>query len=303
MKIHAVFSENHYIEIELFDRSPIRKWFQHYVTRTPEYYITYKKEPRWKQDRDPQHILENWKLIIDTLAEIKEIGLVPNFDIPEEFNFDQQLLNKIHRFFTYNHLWWAVRNSKPNPFDPNFKMPEHIKGIDWFHLIGRLNDGVHQLERTLYTDTEKTLVDKDITFQQTTFWPDMNSPYNDLWIDFDDEMIEHCNHYREFIDIDNLVILNESILGKPFMRCFLNEDDPHADDITARLGSHGGFEIDLNGTRKRLYNSVEYNSWLREHNITNAPEEFVIGKISKHSFDQLEEMQKFNLLQVTFSDA
>ena len=115
-------------------------------------------------------------------------------------------------------------------------------------------------------------------------------------------MKEHCNHYREFIDIDNLVILNESILGKPFMRCLFNEDDPHADDITARLGSHGGFEIDLNGTRKRLYNSVEYNSWLREHNITNAPEEFVIGRISKHSFNQLEEMQKFNLLQVTFSD-
>lgn len=302
MKIHATFSKNHYVTIELFNNSPVRKWFQHYVNKTPEYYITYKKEPRWKQDRDPHHVIESWKLINDALDEIKEIGLVPNFDIPAQFNFDQQLLNKIHRFFTYNHLWWEVRSTAPNPFDPSFNMPSHIKGSDWFHLIGKLNDGVHQLERTVYTDTEKNLVDKKITFQQTTFWPDIDNPYNDLWLDFDDEMIAHCSHYRKFINIDNLVILNESILGKPYMRCFFNEDDPHAEDITARLGSHGGFEFDLNGSRKRLYNSPEYNNWLQQHSITDAPEEFVIGRIAEYSFSNINEMHQYALVGVNFID-
>jgi hypothetical protein len=302
MKINLQFSENNYTEIELFDYPAVRKWFEYYIAQNVEYYVTYKKEPRWKEVRDEKHIEENWKLIIDTLEELKKMGLYPNFVLPHEFNFDQQLLNQIHRFFTYNHMWWEDRFSKPNPFNSQFTVSEDIETAYWFDTICKLNDGVHELEKTLITAREMALTENKITFLQTTFWPKMDTPYNNLWLDFDKEMINHCYRYRDFIDFDNLVYLNESILGKPYMRCFFNNDDPNAEDITGRLGSHGGFEIDLHGSRKSFYKSVMYDNWLKQHNVINPPEEFVIGKIYKHSFNNLNDMQDYELIKVIFSD-
>jgi hypothetical protein len=78
-----------------------------------------------------------------------------------------------------------------------------------------------------------------------------------------------------------MVILNESILGKSVLQSFSENDNPNAQDCTGRLGSYGGFIIELDDNRKNIYRSKEFISWAQSHNrvFNSLPLEFPIGYI------------------------
>jgi hypothetical protein len=84
----------------------------------------------------------------------------------------------------------------------------------------------------------------------------------------------------------NLVLLDQSILGKCVLQSFIENDDPTQDDCTGRLGSFGGFFIDLNDNRKKIYKSTQFKDWIKSYNMTNIPYEFPIGYVESDQFKE-----------------
>ena len=91
-----------------------------------------------------------WLSIKQNTEYLKSQNFKIPYELPEEFNYDQQLLNTIHRFFTYNSTW-ALSGCQfdmsgdtpfncldvPNPFDESFVLTD-LKSL--FKSINKLND-------------------------------------------------------------------------------------------------------------------------------------------------------------------
>ena len=100
------------------------------------------------------------------------------------------------------------------------------------------------------------------------------------WLEFTIE--DQVHNFNEYMALESpLVILDGSILGKSVLQSFYENDNPNAQDCTGRLGSYGGFIIELDDHRKNIYRSKEFISWAQSHNraFNSLPLEFPIGYI------------------------
>jgi len=226
----------------------------------------------------------SWKNIQDTMIKLKSIGFqVPN--VSAEFERDQTTLNFLHRFFTYNTLWYYKQEHNPetpNPYDRNFKIPKGMSFQDWIDIIDVINVAVHDLERFTVPHVNKKLIDDHYPLKYVMFNPNRKS-HTDLtpWLEFDEEDIKYNYTYFDYDHNYQLVTLNQSILGKCILQSFYENDDPTADDCTGRLGSYGGIVVDLNNNRKSLYCSSQFKQWVKSYHLDlkNLPLEFPIGYI------------------------
>ena len=68
-------------------------------------------------------------------------------------------------------------------------------------------------------------------------------------------------------------------------KLMVEDDDLNAKDCTGRLGSYGGFYIDLDDNRKKIYRSEQFNNYLRKHgrSLNNTPLEFPIGYVRNYN--------------------
>lgn len=186
-------------------------------------------------------IVKNWNTIKQNLIDIS---------LPDKFNRDQQLLNQIHRLFTSN-----VSNATDR--EP------------WYSI----NYAVHYLELFTVPADNKKFVDSTFPIFG------LELKINDAkWLEFNNEDI--LLNYQD-MDQPNLVYLNGSILGKSYLRSFYDNDDPTAVDCTGRLGSYGGFVIDINNNRQLIYQSAQFKDWASKYNldVKSLPLEFPIGKV------------------------
>jgi hypothetical protein len=272
--------------IKLFDNKATTKWFNEvskmkfdsgYQMST---FFTLPKEDR---DKHIPYIQNRWNDIKSILNYLTSLDFKIPFEIPDEYDFDQNKLNLLHRFFTYNAMWDMTSK---NPFDPNFKINYDYN--KWHEMIDVINQSVHRLER--FTETPNKEILKDSPLHTIYVNMGQNSS-SESWISFDLKEQEENYKYRRYLLTGKpLVLLDNSILGKSYLQSFLEHDDPTCKDCTGRIGSFGNFFIDLNTNRNKIYNSAEFKNWLSKYNIKNPPLEFPIGQVLDHNIGSLENL-------------
>jgi hypothetical protein len=283
MYITLLGSLNQFILIKLFENKATTRWFDKFSSKKFEKAVHLTNNSRYYskewRDRDVSLIQTQWNNIKSTLAHLHNIGFKIPFEIPDEYEYDQNKLNLLHRFFTYNALWYhdiaySSKNHK-NPFDSNFEIDCEYN--EWHDIIDVINRSVHNLERYTKTSNKELLE----VYPTKTIAVIMNSiSSEEFWVDFDLEEQKENFKYQEYSSLGKpVVVLASEILGKSYLQSFLEHDDPTCRDCTGRLGSLGNFHIDLTDNRSKLYNSLKFKNWLSKYNIENPPLEFPIGSI------------------------
>lgn len=309
MKLRLNFLNNNYILIYVFEENTA--WFDFFknIKNNNQYFPTVSKKsicpyiPKpdisyvtrlkdslvnfLKNDNQPisvfsklntSHItrLEDaWLSIKQNTEYLKSQNFKIPYTLPNEFNFDQALLNTIHRFFTYNSTWALLgcqhdmsgdtpfkSLGDPNPFDESFVLKD-VK--DFFTAINNLNVAVHELEMTCTTIHKEEVI--HFINGDEMFVIDAKNHHNftnDGWFSIGDTLDEFQKSY--VVNYPN-VVLSEEIQGKSYLRAFIDNDDPTKLDITGRYGSYGGFFIDAHPHREEIYKSQKFNDWLESYGL------------------------------------
>jgi hypothetical protein len=254
--------------------------------------------------------LDSWLEIIKNTEYLKSQNFQLPFKLPRKFNFSQELLNTIHRFFTYNSTW-AMENcdrdmtgktpilpSTPNPFDSSFVPTDTLKFLT---AISNLNMAVHKLESSCMTNNKQSVL--NIIKNNKIFWihPRSNFDYtSNGWFHvgaiLDEFQKSYINSYPN-------VIMSEEIQGKSYLRAFIDNDDPTKLDVTGRYGSYGGFFIDTNNDRKTIYESQEFKDWLDQYNLKKEDLllEWPLGQVTDSSLE-LKRFSQSDFIDIDFID-
>jgi len=272
MYIKLIYDLDQFITIRLFDNTAVTKWFtkfseieyqQHYINSNTTKLFVRLKHPKLK--------VNNWNIILSTIKDLKSLGYVFPFELPNKFTNDQELLNNLHRFFTYNIMW--DQSNEVNPYDTQFQTDLSFE--QWHDLLDKINHAVHWLE-VITTNPNKKILNK-LPMKFLHILPKQGSPKTVLGFDQNDQLQNFT-----YFDYDQkpLVLLSGSITGKSILESFLTNDNPTLKDCTGRTISHGGFVIDLNNSRSKIYQSTEFRSWYNKFSLTSPlPLEFPIGHV------------------------
>ena len=272
MRLKIDFTDGHFILINLHES--MKKWATHVQQISNKYKFGLNKG---RSAIGTENIKENkstavYKILLDTVKKLEQTKPI-GFGIPETFSFDQDLLNRLHRYYTETA---SIVDKK----------------TDLFKLVSKINYCVHELEE--FTPNHNPTYTSDLWFHVDDYPIPM-----DCWLDLADQQQEN---YRFFdYDYDYTVRLDRSILGKCVLQAFEENDDPNANDCTGRLGSFGGFFIDTNNKLKELYSSDKFIDWCRQHGKLphELPLEFVIGKVQQFS-DEPGEYKNKTLVKLNF---
>jgi hypothetical protein len=281
MQIQVWFSNDKYIDVRLFDNKTAAKWFDHFSALSKLDY--YKSEIIFGFPSHRVNVDSVWNVLSTAIDKLNSIGYTVPFTIPPKFNYSQSTLNLLHRFFTYNAIWYhdnKLDSSIVNPFDSKFILPSEMSYVEWLDIIDPINSSVHKLANvTIPTDNKKLLINK-LKISNVYIAPNNRNPLDlSPWLPFTEEDQQH--NYTYFDSELPLVVLDGSILGKCVLENFFDDDDLNAKDCTGRVGSYGGFFIDLNANRKKVYRSQEFKTWVEKHNrsVESLPLEFSIGHV------------------------
>jgi hypothetical protein len=286
MKLHLVFQDESFTEIILLENDTVARWFKHFqkITADKNYYSpSLIKSSHWIRTPDAT-VGQHWTQIQSAMMELETLGYQIPWSIPEQFDRQQETLNRLHRLFTYNVLWyhelWNDPN-QPNPFDPGFKLPSHMDFQQWLDLLDRINQSVHRLEDFTHPHKNKTWIQDQHPLSFVLFKPIKKSTTDlDPWLEFTHNDLQH--NFNDYLAMESpMVTLDRSILGKCVLQSFYDNDDLNAQDCTGRLGSFGGFEIELDSTKKQIYRSQQFAQWAASHGkqAESLPLEFPIGYV------------------------
>lgn len=275
----------HWILIKLFEFPVIKKWFKYSkeLNIKKSYFYNGRIYQKFFLHEEFKKICDNkWELIKQTLQDIKSLNYNIPFTIPEAFNFEQDILNLLHRFFTYNAKWCNSDCIIENPFDRNFQLPKNYNKKDWFYLIDQINTHVHFLDRYTIPRENRIFVDESYPLEYLHF--EIKEVDHGKYLNFNHD--EYQNNYK-FLDLnyENIVTLDASILGKSILQSFMEQDDPTCWDCQGRHCSAGGFMIYTDNQLKKIYTSVQFQNWIKRYNLESSeiPYEFSIGYIQDQS--------------------
>ena len=183
-----------------------------------------------------------------------------------------------------------------NPYDAEFKFPQNLNYKQWHDIIDNINVAVHELEKTIQ-------IPSDIHIHHLQFL--LKNHNETKWHKFTEYDYLHNFKYFDMKEkYDNLVLLDRSILGKCVLQSFMEDDDPCAKDCTGRLGSLGGFVIETDDNRLKIYKSNKFIDWCKRHELTvdDLPLEFPIGFIADSNVVDLSNVDRLleNYIQVKF---
>jgi len=283
MQLKIIFNTSDVILVTLFDNPTITKWFNHFSkinSKTNIYTMSVDQLPEWRtplSDDSETH----WNTILTSLEHLRSIGYNCNLTVSDHFDYNQQTLNRLHRFFTYNFIWATQHPNTPNPFDPKFKLSKSITWKIWYGLVDPINRAVHKLENLVIPTDSASFIDTHLPMHSINF-VNNHEDFNNHLLVFDDIDLEQNDSFFNY-DQSNLVVLDRSILGKCILQSFYDDDDPTAQDCTGRTCSWGGFTIDLNNNRKKIYTSERFHKWTTQYNLKDIPYDFPIGYVTGSS--------------------
>lgn len=288
MQLNLIFQDRS-ITIHLFENNTVKKWFHHFkkIASQPNIYECKKFTVRNECIDSACH----WQNIKSAVSLLENLGYQFPIDLPEKFDENQQTLNYLHRFFTYNMLWYFDNLTNPcsNPYDPTFKFDPAISHQQWHDILDKINQAVHELEWGTVTQDNLKFVIDHLPMNYLNFVITGSNTNKSLWLDFDDADQIHNYKYFEYFDQigqdDVLVMLNKCILGKCVLQSFFEHDDLNTRDCTGRLGSSGGFIFDLNQNRNKIYKSEIFKEWVhgQQCRVDLLPLEFSIGYLKNIS--------------------
>lgn len=270
------------VQINLFDTPVVRRWFDFFQSAKCKYTVN---------DINLHSVLPysesvvnlQWQVILQSLQRLRDLGFAVPFCIPAKFDHAVSTLNMLHRFYTYNSLWYNEQH-QPNPFDANFALPS-MTYAEWQSYIDPINLGVHAIEAYVSTAHREWVTNHAPVNTMRLFRhfaaTDWDKP---SWLQFTsaEQDLNYCT-----LDYSRgwPVMLDQCILGRSYYNAFLQHDDPTARDCTGRVGSYGGIEIDLNTNRQQVYDSEVFAAWLQQHGATQTslPLEFQIGWVDANT--------------------
>lgn len=299
MKLQINFKNEEFILINLFENDAINKWFEYFAEKACFYEVFSDCTPPRYQNIN---INTEWMKIKRTFKILRKLKHYPDIHIANKFDGRQQTLNILHRFFTYSDMWahecvyGSSIHQPTNPYDAEFKFPQNLNYKEWHDIIDNINVAVHNLETTIQ-------ISSDIHIQHLQF--SLKNDNEKKWYKFTQS--DYFNNFKYF-DIKekygNLVLLDRSILGKCVLQSFMEDDDPCAKDCTGRLGSFGGFVIETDDNRLKIYKSDKFTDWYKRHGLTvdDLPLEFPIGYIANSNIVDLSNVDRLqkNYIQVKF---
>jgi len=256
MRLEIKFTDGHSILINLHES--MKEWASHVQQISNKYKFSLNKgrSAIGTEDIKENKSTEIYKILLDTVAKLEHTKPI-GFDIPKTFSSDQNLLNRLHRYYT----------EAASIVD---------KKSELFELVSKINYCVHELEE--FTTDHNPTYTSDLWFHVDDYPIPM-----DCWLDLGNQKQENYKFFD--YDYDYTVRLDRSILGKCVLQAFQENDDPNAKDCTGRLGSFGGFFIDTNKKLKELYQSDKFINWCGQHGKLphELPLEFVIGYVQQFS--------------------
>lgn len=274
MQIRINFTDDRYILVKLFDNDAVYKWFNTFSSDAKNYIINVEvTPPMYSSTLD---INKEWNTIKNTFKDLQKFNFNPSIVIADTFDNRQKTLNELHRFFTYNVLWAQKPSSErlKNQYDENFKFPTFLSFSEWHSIIDNINVAVHKLESAVIRNNTRV---HSLAFRR-------NNIIKLHWLEFTKQDYDYnYEYFFKKTEYNNLVLLDKSILGKCPLQSFFDDDDPTADDCTGRLGSFGGFVIELDNMRHQVYQSTEFKNWLQKYqlDVTELPCEFPIGYVKE----------------------
>ena len=258
MKLTITFTDGHSIIVRLHDS--MKRWAQHVqkISNKYKYSLNSGQSAIGTSDMDNESIkvTKVYKILSDTVGELEHVRPI-GFVLPEKFTHDQEVLNRLHRYYTDSA---AIVD----------------QGSELFKLVSKINYCVHELEE--YTSSRNTVYYGDLWFHIHDYPIPM-----DCWIDLKEQ--EKQNYKFFDYDYEYTVRLDRSILGKCVLQSFEENDDPNQKDCTGRIGSFGGFFIDTDKKLKDIYESKKFKDWCIRHGkqVNEWPLEFVIGHVEQFS--------------------
>jgi hypothetical protein len=284
MNLEVILS-NCTINIELLDIPIVRYWYHTFKNKTLDnsvYWFSMINNtlPRIQKE----HIQYNINEIHAAKKELESLGYKWPAEIPyPEINdmvINQDVLNKLHRFFTNNWRWYIdngqMIHGYCNPYDPTFVPPYDFAESGWLRIIDRINLAVHELENfSTLEPTKKFVIDNQLSIDVLHVKSNI-----DQRMRFSIEEYQH-NFNFDLDDDSYPVVLPNEVLGKCILLSFSDNDDPNEVDVWGRQEAQIDFYIDLNKNRRKIYKSDAFKQWANSHNrsIKSMPLDFAIGRV------------------------
>ena len=237
--------------IDMLDTDFVTKW-RGYMNKInqPSFNMHQWYFQGWSKTGDS--ISANIKLIEDALEYCDKNIDTFNFALSKKSlkrfkkNPSQHHLNSIHRQFT------AQTIDKHLTADSSLELNQKVHDI---------NTGVHRLE-TFHTYPNLPLRQKHKGTIIAIVFTNANTKQGDydtsIWTE---HQICNCNFDHTIEDTNCNVWLNEDILGKDLVRCFLDGDDPNNKDITGNTFLTPSLMIDVDNVYHNVLISEEFNEW------------------------------------------
>ena len=297
-------NQNFYIHVECRNTPTINRWYEAtkswYSNSKHMSYIDYIKGPG-TLPRDIILIENLYNTLTRTFNQLDSMLLFNMFKpYSNTYTFDQQWCNKIHRYFTTLVKYRKFEIDGDEAYSEKNELTPLI-----FKKLHIINDLIHKLERYNFTPQRIKYKKQHCAL--------LISPHNlsSSAIDGSDtnlkwhEFLEEDFQYHELITEYNVIFLSE-ILGKSLLQSFFDDDDPNYFDTSGHSGWYGGFEIILNDTRQKIYNSDDFNNWLSKHNIPEQNKklkgDYPIGKVIDTNFDSNFDSNKFQNIKININE-
>lgn len=306
-RIEIKFTNSDYITIKLFDNQLNSELIDNFKFDEKLYKMDHIRNMGYlnfygKSDTalGTDDIIESaWKLILDSIYKMKELGINFIREIPSEFDYSQDTLNYLHRVFTYSSMlhqptYMSVTTKTPEfPFTSDFQLIKlsddtTVNARKVFDIIEPINAGVHELEQYSIPTENFKFVQSSNSLNSLYFRKQIDNshtPHNAKWYSLFER--NHYNYNYEFMKHteSNIVCLTDTILGKSPLVSFINDDNPSLPDCTGRFITQGEFIIYPNKNLYELYQSNQFKSWLNKYDMTvdETPLEVAIGHVIESS--------------------
>lgn len=227
-----------------------------------------------------EEIKYNWSQILEGLNGMELLGNKINLQFPTEFDFKQTTLNTLHRIFTYCDLYHS-NIIEEYPFCDNYNKDIGIPFEEYHSIIDKINQGVHNLEFWVEPTDNRIYTSENFPLGRIRYRTTPLPTFSQKWCEFTDE--EYNENYKFLsYDIDNIVTITDTILGKSPLQSFLDNDNPTLPDCTGRYATDGSFKINKGKELINLYNSDCFKSWASSHQVEtkNLPLELAIGYVN-----------------------
>lgn len=193
----------------------------------------------------------------------------------EKLNIEtQQAMNTLHNYVV---VAGEYKNRWLYDGEPIFHIEEgSAEEAELHHKANLLNQTIHALEEYIHTPHRELFRN---SIETMMFHVDA-SQYDDCTVYEDDADADIPEAMRAYLDItdEHDVWIKKDILGKDFLTCFYDHDDPTKFEMRDPFMISGGLEIYFSKGREKIYASREFQEYLHEP-LTNMHGNYPIGDV------------------------